>query len=269
VSIQTSLPYGRTDAVHRVRLALVGCTFGCTRPPPPPPPPRRRRFQPLILRKKLWSGYPCCGPKIALAAVWKTQHFWPAAQIGCLRDDIDIAAFFATVRCDPRPSTRKTLATATNLGALIVAMELSSPDRTLVETDRPAVDPRQRSRLANGSALLPGHVDGRSAWCRRAKEVIAAHLSDTPDPSVAERSLIRRAAALTVELERLEAKFALTAGHADIVDLEVYQRCANSLRRLLETIHSGLQRRAKQINELTLDEIASEIAASKSEDAVS
>jgi hypothetical protein len=36
------------------------------------------------------------------------------------------------------------------------------------------------------------------------------------------------------------------------------------LRRLLEAV--GLQRRAKQINELSLDEIAYEIAASKREE---
>ena len=36
---------------------------------------------------------------------------------------------------------------------------------------------RQRSRVTNGSALLPG-VDGRSAWVRRCKDIIEAHLSD-------------------------------------------------------------------------------------------
>jgi hypothetical protein len=36
---------------------------------------------------------------------------------------------------------------------------------------------RQRSRITNGSALLPG-VDGRSAWIRRCEDVIEAHLSD-------------------------------------------------------------------------------------------
>jgi len=95
----------------------------------------------------------------------------------------------------------------------------------------------QKSRVANGSALLPG-VDGRSPWVRRAKDLIAAYSTDTPDPSAAEHSLIRRASALTVELERFEVKFA-QAGEADPGDLEVYQRCANTLRRLLEAICSG------------------------------
>jgi hypothetical protein len=116
-------------------------------------------------------------------------------------------------------------------------------------SDRPAVDrpkDRQRSRITNGSALLPG-VDGRSPWVRRCKDVIAAHLSDLggeDNTSAAERSIIRRASVLTVELERLEAKFAL-AGEADVDDLDLYQRTAGNLRRLLEAV--GLQRRTRDV----------------------
>jgi hypothetical protein len=111
-------------------------------------------------------------------------------------------------------------------------------------TDRPTVRRRKdplKSRITNGSALLPG-VDGRSSWVRRAKDIVAAHLSDlggADNTSAAERSVIRRASTLTVELERLETKFA-KAGEASLDDLEIYQRCANSLRRLLEAICSGI-----------------------------
>jgi hypothetical protein len=115
--------------------------------------------------------------------------------------------------------------------------------------DRPKVgrqkDP-QKSRITNGSALLPG-VDGRSPWVRRAKDIIAAHLSDLggeDNTSAAERSIVRRAAVLTTELERLEAKFAV-AGEATADDLDVYQRMTNTLRRSLEAV--GLERRAKDI----------------------
>ena len=89
---------------------------------------------------------------------------------------------------------------------------------------------RQRSRVTNGSALLPG-VDGRSAWVRRCKDIIEAHLSDLGgehNTSVAERSLVRRA--------------------ADPGELDLYQRTAGNLRRLLEAI--GLQRRAKPVPDL-------------------
>jgi hypothetical protein len=59
-----------------------------------------------------------------------------------------------------------------------------------------------RSRVANGRAVLPG-VDGRSTWVRRLRDVMALHLSDLggdDNVSEAERSIIRRAATLTVEL---------------------------------------------------------------------
>ena len=108
------------------------------------------------------------------------------------------------------------------------------------------VPARQHSRITNGSALLPG-VDGRSPWVRRCKDVIASHLSDMGGAdacSAAERSIIRRASTLTVELERLEAKFA-TAGAASDTDLDLYQRAAGNLRRLLEAV--GLQRRAHDV----------------------
>jgi hypothetical protein len=103
---------------------------------------------------------------------------------------------------------------------------------------------RQKSRITNGSALLPG-VDGRSPWIRRCKDVIASHLSDAPDASAAERSIIRRASVLTVELERMERQFAL-AGEANPAQLDLYARVAANLRRLLEAV--GLERRARALS---------------------
>jgi hypothetical protein len=140
-------------------------------------------------------------------------------------------------------------------------VETASKVFTGSSPDRPQKD-ALKSRVTNGSALLPG-IDGRSAWVRRCKDVIASHISDlggVDNCSAAERSIIRRAAVLTTELEQLEARFA-TAGQADAGDLETYQRCANSLRRLLEAV--GLQRRARDVTPPTLDEIAAEIEAEK------
>ena len=101
---------------------------------------------------------------------------------------------------------------------------------------------KQKSAIANG-ALLPD-VDGRSAWVRRCKEIIANYHSDVPDASEAERSLLRRAAVLTTELERMERVFAL-AGQAAAEDLDIYGRCAGNLRRLLEAV--GLKRRPRDV----------------------
>jgi hypothetical protein len=108
-----------------------------------------------------------------------------------------------------------------------------------------AKDP-QRSAIANGK-LLPG-VDQRSSWVRRCRELIADHLADLggeDNASSAERSIIRRAAVLSVELELLESQFAL-AGQATVEQLDAYQRCASSLRRLFESI--GIKRRPKDIS---------------------
>lgn len=144
----------------------------------------------------------------------------------------------------------------------------SSPDhRPVRPADRPEnVQRKQRSRLTNGSALLPG-VDGRSPWVRRCKDVIAAHLSDLggeDNTSAAERSIIRRASTMTVELERLEAKFAL-AGEADANELDLYSRIAANLRRQLESV--GLERRAKQVTTKSVREIIDEVN-SENNDAV-
>lgn len=101
---------------------------------------------------------------------------------------------------------------------------------------------RQRSALTNGRRLLAG-VDGRNPWVRRCKDIIRAHLVDLggeDNASAAERSIIRRASVLTVELERLETKFAL-AQEASPEDLDLYSRVAANMRRLLESV--GLQRR--------------------------
>jgi hypothetical protein len=67
-----------------------------------------------------------------------------------------------------------------------------------------------------------------SRLSRRAKEV-----ADKPDATAAEAAIIRRAAVLIVELERMEKQFALT-GEADPEALELYGRVASNMRRLLE-----------------------------------
>jgi hypothetical protein len=109
-----------------------------------------------------------------------------------------------------------------------------------------ATRPTSRSRISNRAAALPG-VDGRSTWVRRLRDLIESHTSDLGGEdavSEAERSIIRRIATLTVELERMEVEFA-AAGSAQPDQLDLYQRTANSLRRLLEAI--GLKRRARDV----------------------
>jgi len=123
------------------------------------------------------------------------------------------------------------------------------PIRRRIDDDPPPVTRRfadasqlNRSAVTNGSELLPG-LDGRSLWARRFRDLIAQHTADLggeANVSQAQLSLIRRAAALTVELERWETRFADDDG-AKAQALDQYQRCLNSLRRVLETL--GLDRK--------------------------
>jgi hypothetical protein len=104
-----------------------------------------------------------------------------------------------------------------------------------------------RSRITNGAVV---DADGRSAWARRMRDLIVLHLGDlggAENVTEAEKSIVRRVATLTVELERMESLFA-EAGEASADELILYQTCTNSLRRLLESI--GLQRRAKPVESL-------------------
>jgi hypothetical protein len=82
--------------------------------------------------------------------------------------------------------------------------------------------------------------------------------------SEAERSIVRRAATLTVELERLEAVFAV-AGEAQPDQLDLYQRTANSLRRLLESV--GIERRPRDVTPSLRDYIAEKLSADDADDA--
>jgi hypothetical protein len=105
----------------------------------------------------------------------------------------------------------------------------------------------QRSAVTNGRRLFAEGGNMRSPWVRRFRDVQHLHLSDLGGPaavSEAENSLLRRVAVLTVELERLEAKFSATLD-SDAADLDLYQRMTNTLRRLLETL--GIKRRPRDV----------------------
>jgi hypothetical protein len=119
---------------------------------------------------------------------------------------------------------------------------------------------RSLSKAQNEKLFADRVVDGRTAWARRFRDLIAVYVEDLggeDNLSAAEKSLCRRIATITGELELLERKFALANG-ATAVELEFYIRCAGGLRRLLEAI--GLKRRARDVSPPTIAEIAAEIA---------
>jgi hypothetical protein len=106
-----------------------------------------------------------------------------------------------------------------------------------------------RSALTNGSTVVLGDVDARSAWMRRLRDLIQLHLSDLggrDNVTQAELVLVRRAAMMTLQLEMMERNWAVRSeGEATTKQIEVYQRLVGALRRTLETL--GLERRSKNI----------------------
>lgn len=129
---------------------------------------------------------------------------------------------------------------------------------------KPAYKPRSplaKSRLTNGSDLLPG-TDGRSLWARMFRDVcetLAHHAGGQDRVSEPERMTIRRAAALECELVHFEGKFAecRAAGRApDAADLDLYSRITNTQRRILETL--GMAQRPRDVTPNLADYITRE-----------
>lgn len=104
----------------------------------------------------------------------------------------------------------------------------------------------QRSKLGNGSATLLGAKDERSVYVRRIKEIVADHVDDrggVESMSASEKSLIRRVAVMTIELEKLETRFAEDPSVGERT-LDLYSRTAGNLGRLLDRL--GIKRKEQQ-----------------------
>ena len=100
-----------------------------------------------------------------------------------------------------------------------------------------------RSRVTNaaarGSIVWLDHVDKRSPVVRRFKDLVSLVTSDLGGPtelSEAQRQIIRRIASLSVWCESQEARMA----DGEEIDINEFGRCANSLRRLCESL--GIKR---------------------------
>ena len=88
---------------------------------------------------------------------------------------------------------------------------------------------------------------------RRLRDLITDHANDLGGPdalSTAELAQVRRAAMLTLQTELMETRWAENNGEASAKQIETYQRTANTLRRLLESL--GLQRRPRDVTPSTL-----------------
>jgi len=114
-------------------------------------------------------------------------------------------------------------------------------------------------QMHRGSVALHGliesehsNIDGRTTWPRRYRQLFDQYIGDLGGidaASTAKQSLVRRATVMEIELERMEAKLAVQDNPSDKL-IDLYQRTAGGLRRLLETI--GLERQAKTVSALEL-----------------
>jgi hypothetical protein len=98
---------------------------------------------------------------------------------------------------------------------------------------------RQRSRIANGSMLLPT-TDGRSIWARLMRETfesLLVHCGGAGMASETQRIIARRVGVLEAELVYLEdtfAKIRAAGGAPDDAKLDLYGRLADRQRRLAD-----------------------------------
>src|ERR1700733_12868955 len=94
--------------------------------------------------------------------------------------------------------------------------------------------PTARSRVTNGKELL-ANIDGRSTEARRYRDLCFSFADDCGGAAgltEVQRALVRQAAALTVQSEKLQS--AMIRGEA--IDDEQMTRVANSLSRTLQRL---------------------------------
>jgi len=103
-----------------------------------------------------------------------------------------------------------------------------------------------RTPVIAGQKSLPD-VDGRSAFSRRKRALVAAFVADLgglDEVSTAERILADKAATLTLQLQALEAR--MEEGDTSHTTLDLYGRGVGHLNRVLKTM--GIKRRAKDVS---------------------
>jgi hypothetical protein len=115
--------------------------------------------------------------------------------------------------------------------------------------------PHARSRVTNGTSLFSDRaVDGRSVWARRFQDLYSLHVADLGGHdklTEAQRSLVRRAAYLQIELEKIED--AMARGEEGAISN--YLPATNALQRIYDTLGVKNPDRAKASQEPTLAEI--------------
>lgn len=139
-------------------------------------------------------------------------------------------------------------------------MKLKNKKKTTARHGKTDLSLRKlRSAISNGSQVVLGNCDHRSASLRRLRDLVNDAISDLGGAdmlSSAEMILVRKSAMLALQTEMMESNWARdNGGEASTKQIETYQRTVNTLRRVLESL--GLERRAKDVTGLSLGDILS------------
>jgi hypothetical protein len=118
---------------------------------------------------------------------------------------------------------------------------MTTPPQTHVPAKRPT---NNSSKVTSGRRTFAEGGDGRGAWTRRWKDLVASHASDLGGEGLSEAqiSICRRASAMEIELEAMEARMS----EGQPIDIDVYGRLAGRLCRLFDII--GVKRLARPID---------------------
>jgi hypothetical protein len=133
------------------------------------------------------------------------------------------------------------------------ASAATAPRKPAASAATPPRKPEARSRVTNGSDILPG-IDGRSLIARRYRDICAALAADqggAADMSEARGQLIRRFAALAVQCEAMEARLANGAA----IDIAEYATLTSTLVRVAARI--GINRIPRDVTPTLAQYLAS------------
>jgi len=116
----------------------------------------------------------------------------------------------------------------------------------MTQTRIPHLQGHLGSQVTRGKRVFVQAGDGRSAWTRRWKDLVASHASDLGGEGLSEAqiSLCRRAAATEIALEQIEARMS----EGQQIDLDQYGRVTAKLCRMLELL--GIRRVTKPFDPL-------------------
>jgi hypothetical protein len=136
-----------------------------------------------------------------------------------------------------------TLTTRTFCGTISVSGNVTGNGHSPMTTpDTATASPSQRSRVTNGTGLLPG-VDGRSALARRYRDLVAAITADLGGAASEALLLqVRNAASLQLHAEGLTARTV----RGECIDPEAITRANGAANRALSAIRKSIGPKAKR-----------------------